>query len=408
MGQTAPMRRSLPVLISVAVLAAGGVAQAERAGGGPDPRGVTDTTIRVGGLGDTNLYGDAAVGARARFERANRDGELPGGRTIEFIRFADDASDAALDETEVRTLVENDQVFAIVPVVTPAFEANRLLDREQVPVIGWGIAPGFCGNDYAFGFNGCLFPPDDGASNVWGELIEEYFEGGPGMTSAAVVADDDQAGRRNQQAVTAAAEDVGIDVVYAEQSVPAAGVPDATPVATEIMTANDGGPPDVVFLTGAFPNVIAVSGSLRTLGYQGVLTNAIGYDPRLVSVQAGATALVPFAPFETAPENATMQRLIDDVRAVQPDAALTPQLAAGYFSADLFVQVARKTGKRLTPERFLDAANDDFEWRLKGTAGPTAFPEAHDVPSPCGSLVLSDGTAFSVAVPYRCGELIET
>lgn len=420
LGQTAPMRRALPVAIAVTILATGGIGRAEIARrGGEGPRGVTDTTIRVGGLGDAALYGDAAVGAQARFQRANRDGELPGGRTIEFVRFADDMSDAVLDEAEARSLVEQDQVFAIVPVVTPAFDSNRFFDRQQVPVVGWGIAPGFCGNDYAFGFNGCLVPPADAASNVWGLLIERYLEelsstapvksGGSERTKrAAVVADDDDAGRNNQRVVTAAAEDAGLDVVYAEQAVPAAGVPDYTPVATEILAAADGQPPDVVFLTGAFPNVIGISGKLRELGYQGVLTNALGYDPRLVSVLAGTTALAAFEPFESASTNPTMQRLIDDVMAVQPEAALTPQLAAGYFSADLFVKVARKVGRRLTPERFLDVANDDFEWRLKKTAGPTTFPDGHTVSTPCGALVQSDGSAFQVALPYRCGELIES
>ena len=413
------MRRALPVVLAVTILAAGGISRAEvTQRGGEGPRGVTDTTITVGGLGDAGLYGDAAVGARARFQRANRDGELPGGRTIEFVRFADDKSDAVLDETEARTLVEQDQVFAIVPVVTPAFDSSRYFDRQQVPVVGWGIAPGFCGNDYAFGFNGCLVPPADAASNVWGLLIERYLDelsstapvtsGGSETKRAAVVADDDEAGRNNQRVVTAAAEDAGLDVVYAEHAVPATGAPDYTPVATEILAAADGQPPDVVFLTGAFPNVIGISGKLRELGYQGVLTNALGYDPRLVSVLAGATALAAFAPFESAATNRPMQRLIDDVRAVQPDAALTPQLAAGYFSADLFVKVARKVGKRLTPKRFLGVANDDFEWRLKRTAGPTTFPEGHTVPTPCGALVQSDGSAFQVVLPYRCGELIES
>jgi branched-chain amino acid transport system substrate-binding protein len=420
LGQTAPMRRALPVVIAVTILATGAIGRAEvTRRGGDGPRGVTDTTIRVGGLGDAGLYGDAEVGARARFQRANREGELPGGRTIEFVRFADDKSDAVLDETEARTLIEEDQVFAIVPVVTPAFESNRFFDRRQVPVVGWGIAPGFCGNDYAFGFSGCLVPPADAASNVWGLLIERYLEepsstapltsGGSERTKrAAVVADDDSAGRNNERVVTAAAEDAGLDVVYAEHAVPAAGAPDYTPVATEILAAADGQPPDVVFLTGAFSNVIGISGKLRELGYQGVLTNALGYDPRLASVQDGVTALVGFEPFESASTNPTMQRLIDDVRAVQADAALTPQLAAGYFAADLFVKVARKVGRQLTPKRFLGVANDDFEWRLKRTAGPTTFPAGHTVPTPCGALVLSDGSAFQVALPYRCGELIES
>ncbi|HEX8803240.1 MAG TPA: ABC transporter substrate-binding protein, partial [Acidimicrobiales bacterium] len=60
-----------------------------------DPtRGVTDTSVKVGGLitasgPTTALFTDAEAGARARFERANAEGGVHG-RTIDFVGAEDD------------------------------------------------------------------------------------------------------------------------------------------------------------------------------------------------------------------------------------------------------------------------------------------------------------------------------
>jgi branched-chain amino acid transport system substrate-binding protein len=392
--------------IAIATAVAGGTGGAEPAGGdaGDSVRGVSDAIVRVGGLGDAGLFPGAGVGARARFERANRDGELPGGRTIEYVRFADDRSDRATDLAEGRALVEQDGVFAVAPVVTSTFEAASFLGEEDVPALGWGLAPEFCGNEHVFGFSGCLLRTDV-ITNVWALLIERALEPANGKT-AAVVSDDDRAGLLTQRTVTAAADDVGFDVVYADE-VPRAGAPDYTPFATAILDGDDGEPPDVVFLTGAFGNVTGLVAKLRELGYQGAITTNAGYDPRLVAQFAGASIFVEAAPFESAPATVSMQRLIDDVRAVDPAVSLTQAVAAGYLSADMLVKMLRATGRRLTPERFLDAANNGFVWRLKGTAGPTVFPKGHDEPTPCGALVQSNGFVYEPLVPYRCGKVIE-
>jgi len=64
------------------------------------------------------------------------------------------------------------------------------------------------------------------------------------------------------------------------------------------------------------------------------------------------------------------------------------------------------TGPDLTVERFLETANDDFEWRAEGTVGISTWPRNHGVPVPCGALVEVSDSAFKVAVPFSCAQVL--
>ncbi|HEX5587043.1 MAG TPA: ABC transporter substrate-binding protein, partial [Acidimicrobiia bacterium] len=75
-------------------------------------------------------------------------------------------------------------------------------------------------------------------------------------------------------------------------------------------------------------------------------------------------------------------------------------------SADLFVAAVKKAGRNLTPESLVAKANKKFTYTVKDTVGPVPFPAAHDEPAPCGALVASTGTAYTVAQPYRCGKVV--
>jgi hypothetical protein len=90
------VRGRFPVIVAVAlatVLAASVVTAGAQSGGGDTTttapktttpsqgnRGVTATSIKVGGLGYSYLYGDADIGAKARFQRANDTGGVNGRR----------------------------------------------------------------------------------------------------------------------------------------------------------------------------------------------------------------------------------------------------------------------------------------------------------------------------------------
>ena len=95
-----------------------------------------------------------------------------------------------------------------------------------------------------------------------------------------------------------------------------------------------------------------------------------------------------------------------DVRALRAPQVMNQAVAAGYWSADLFIALVRNTGAKLTAARLVKAANQGMTYSVPGVIGPTAFPKAHDIPTPCGSLVRSDGTAFAVRAPFACGKVV--
>ena len=55
-------------------------------------------------------------------------------------------------------MVSAGNVFAMVPVVTVVLGAGDFLAQSKVPFFGWGISSGSCGNEYGYGFTGCVAP----------------------------------------------------------------------------------------------------------------------------------------------------------------------------------------------------------------------------------------------------------
>ena len=139
-------------------------------------RGVTDTSIKVGGLGYSFVYGGADIGAKARFQRANDAGGV-NGRTIDYLGFTDDGGDPTAGTAAATKLVEQDGVFAVVPTVTPDLAASTYLVDQKVPYFGWALSSNFCGNPYGFGFTGCPVPKN-ATSNAWPLLIGKVFPNG--------------------------------------------------------------------------------------------------------------------------------------------------------------------------------------------------------------------------------------
>ena len=64
--------------------------------------------------------------------------------------------------------------------------------------------------------------------------------------------------------------------------------------------------------------------------------------------------------------------------------------------------IDNQTGKDLTVENFQKAAND-MTYKRKGLVGPTPLGDKPR-PSPCGTLVTSNGTGYDVSVPYFCAK----
>ena len=375
-----------------------------------DARGVTSDTIKVGGLTDSQQP-EAIAGAQAALDAANDSGGV-NGRKFEYTGGNDDKGDVSQSLALGKKLVQQDGVFAVVPVVTPnAASAEQFFAQQHVPFFGWGINTGFANNPYGFGFTGNLVPPPPvtTAGSTWGDLVDQYFKskgdskGAKGKT-AAVIGEDNDSGKTGNVVIAASAKAAGMKVVYQKAVLPAppATVGDYSPYVSDIMTANGGKPADVFFSVISFTNTIGMSKALRAAGFPGVITEPIAYDTRLVSLAKDETVFLQFATPEAAPDNANMQKVVDTLKKYLPsEQAITQGVLSGYFSADFFVKAVKKAGKNLTPES-LQKATAKMTYEIKGVVGPTPYPDAFKFGTPCGSLVQSDGTAYQVVVKYSC------
>jgi ABC-type branched-subunit amino acid transport system substrate-binding protein len=367
-------------------------------------RGVTATSIKVAGLGDAALYGGADVGARARFQRANDAGGV-NGRTIEYGGFTDDGGDPAAGTTAATKLVDDNQVFAVVPTVTPDLAASKFLVQQKVPYFGWALSSDFCGNAYGFGFTGCLLP-EDVTSNAWGVLVRKVFGAQSSGRTAAIVTENSPYGQYEVKALTAGVTSARIKVVYEKASLGLPATADFNALAKEVLASNNGKSPDSVFVVGNVSNVLGMQNALRDAGFLAIFTNQLEYAPNLVAPAIGAMVVTQSAPVESASTNKAMAQLVTDVQKVAPNQPIDQSVIAGYWSADLFLAAVKRAGKNLTAASLLKAANRNFTYQVKDTVGPTVFPAAHSVPTPCGALVGTNGTAYAVKVPYTCGRVV--
>jgi ABC-type branched-subunit amino acid transport system substrate-binding protein len=368
-------------------------------------RGVTDTTITVAGLGTTGLYGDAAVGAKARFDRANASGGV-NGRTIEFGGITDDGGTPDSNKAAVAKMADTG-VFAVVPAVAADMAGANDLVNAQMPYFGWALSSDFCGNGFGFGYSGCI-ASSGLTTDIWGRTVKQSFVSpNPLGNTAAVLTENSPAGQYALQELQSGLKAAGLKVTSGQATLPVPPVGDYAGLVKTVLASNGGKAPRAVFVVGSYSNVAAVQQALRDASYFGTFTNLVQYDPNLVAPAAGASVFVQTAPTEAAATTPAMKQLVDDVQKAAPDQPINQSVIAGYLSADLFLAAVQKAGKDLTVGKLISAANKNFTYQLQGVAGPTKFPGAHAQPTPCGSLVQSDGTAFKVVTAYMCGKVVK-
>ncbi len=136
-------------------------------------------------------------------------------------------------------------------------------------------------------------------------------------------------------------------------------------------------PPAAVILLATDATSLGIAQQLAVLGYTG--TVGVGddfYSPNAPALGAGLTVLVPIAPVEA--DTSATRRMVADVHAVDSTAVITPAVAQGYFSADFFLDVLGKVGRKLTAKRFLAVANGGgFTYEVPATIGRSTWPAMH-------------------------------
>lgn len=207
-------------------------------------RGVTENSIKIGGAVYDLFFGDARIGVEARVKEVNDAGGVHG-RTIEFVGAENDGEQAAESLAITKRLVEQEQVFALLPVMSATYGGGDYIVENNVPMFGWGVNPAFCGKDVSFGVTGCVTDPQlRVGSNAFGLSLLEHFDGDSAKT-VAFIGEDNDAGRGGLKLLSASVADKGFEVVTADASLPAPPDPlgDPSPFVSKLMTSASGGQP---------------------------------------------------------------------------------------------------------------------------------------------------------------------
>ncbi|MDZ7733343.1 MAG: ABC transporter substrate-binding protein [Acidimicrobiia bacterium] len=350
-----------------------------------DQPGVTDDTIRVGGVASvTNPlggnYGDVFAGAQAYFDMVNSEGGVHG-RQIDLVSERDDQ--VASNQAEVQGLLAQDDIFAAVPMASLLFTGADLLVEENVPTFGWNINPEFGGPENLYGEKGsfiCFTCPHP---------LVPWFADENGLENVAVLAygNSAQSAECAEGYVASFAEFGDAEVVFEDTSL-AFGVPDMKGQVREMANRDV----DLVLTCMDQTGVNTLAEDMNEEGLDAIQYLPNAYDPDFVEefgdVFEGSFVAIEFWPFEVtedAPEG-----MADYLRWTEETGAPRNEISmAGWLSAQLFVTGLREAGPDFTRQKVIDSLNELDSWTADGLLPGVDWTIEHteENPESCFALV---------------------
>ncbi|MDJ1136760.1 ABC transporter substrate-binding protein [Streptomyces iconiensis] len=221
-----PCRRALTLFLAVAALLAAGCGSRlpesdfERRGPSAPAAG---PPVKVGIISSaTSPVGGAAFtgprdGARAYFERLNREGGVHG-RKVEVVTCDDGGSGAGSNEC-VQRLLHREKVFALVAGASLDYAGAPQVAKAKVPDIGGQpIGPEYETYPHLYGIYGSLAPREGGEPGWGGKLyggteVYRYFKREQGARKAAVVSYNQSSSAAYARLVVRGLKTEGYDVV---------------------------------------------------------------------------------------------------------------------------------------------------------------------------------------------------
>jgi branched-chain amino acid transport system substrate-binding protein len=362
--------------------------------------GVYANRIVVGGIASLTgpLPADFAPviqGAAAYFDMVNAGGGV-NGRKIDFAYRLDDQSNPSSDATAARTLVEQDHVFAVVPVGTPSFAGGPYLASQDVPTFGYNVNPNVDWAGSSMYGNTGSYTDFTGVAQQAGFLAEQHQ-----VKSAAVISYSIQQSSEGCVGEVAALHQYRIHLAFEDLSVPVPAFdlhPDVTRMKADHV--------DMVISCLDLTGNILLAHTMEQAGMTGVTQFWFdGYDESALAQFSAAMQGVYFylsnVPFEVATLDPGvypgMDEFISALRRYQPATAASEPALAGWQSADLFVTGLRAIGHDVTRTRLVAALNRISDYTANGIDSPIDWRTAH-VPGPaaynCGVFVRVAGHRF--------------
>ncbi len=317
-----------------------------------DQPGVTKDTIRVGGVvAKTNPlngpYASAFDGTQAYFNMINADGGIYG-RKLQLVAKRDDQ--VGMNQQEVQGLLQQDNVFAVLPVATIlSFSGAKDLTDANVPAFGWGINDEWTGPKNLFGLDGytCSRCPTPQLPLITTALKKKKV----GILAYNV----------------ANSKDCATTIKEEFDKYPAAG---SVEFLTSSLSFGDsdfsvevdqmkGKGVDFVATCIDQNGALSLAKEMKKQSLDATLYLANAYDHKFIAANKeffdGAIVLTQFAPFETNPKPAGLvafNKWMDKAKFEKNESAMV-----GWLSADLFVQGLKGAGPDFTRQKVIDAVN---------------------------------------------------
>jgi branched-chain amino acid transport system substrate-binding protein len=389
-------------LAAVGLAACGNAASGTGAAGGAT-EGLSAKVVRVGGLASLtgplgDQYGAVFDGASAYFDMVDAKGGVDG-RRIELVAELDDQTDPATDVSQARALVEQDKVFAVVPVATPVFAGGAYLAAHRVPTFGWAINPQWMDGPTMFGQDGSYI--DFSGIDVDGPYLAKKL----GVTKVAVLAYAVSQSAECAAGQAASFRKFGFDVVLEDASLPL-GV---TNVDADVARMKAAGAQLVVTCLDTGGNVL-VSQALAAAGIHPAQYWLNGYDEaalhRFPAQYQGVYLSTWFVPFEEAAMSPGLEAFLTELHRYFPATAPSEVALAGWVSAAMFVRGLEGAGPHPTRASVVAAVNRLTAFTAGGIMGPVNWRLDHTTPGPynCSAFVQAQGGHFVPVFhePFTC------
>jgi len=361
-------------------------------------QGVTSSQIVVGGVASLTgpIPADFAPifdGVRAYLDMVNSEGGADG-RKIEFRYPLDDGSNASQDTDQVRTLVEQDHVFAVVGVGTPSFAGARYLASNDVPTFGYTVSTDWTAGPSLFGAEGSYLAfTRPGPEPAF--LAEQLH-----AKKVGILAYNVSGSEKGCQGLAYELRRFNIPVAYEDLAIQAPPV-DLT---TDVNRMHSLGVDLVASCMDLSGNVLLS----RTMHQDGMASVAQywlnGYDEaaiaRFSSLMQGVYFLIGHVPFESAklsPGKYTgMSLYLNKLAKYFPGELPGEASLAGWVDADMFVTGLRLVGRDVTRTKLVHALNSLTAFTAGGIVAPIDWRYEHRTVGPvdCNVYVRALGGHF--------------
>ena len=379
-----------------------------------DAPGVSDDEIKVGGIvGETNPtgnpYEDAELGTQAYFDRVNARGGVCG-RDINQIDAIDDQSAPSRNILAARDQVEEEGVFAVIPVVTQTFQGAEYLGDQGVPTFGWNINAEWAGPENLFGEKGSFICFQGIADEDCIDADLPWVAQQVGVTSVGVIAygtspQSSACGDGVRLSFEAYSDFTGQEFVFEDTSL-AFGQQDFSPA---IDVLRESGAEMVFTCVDAGANLRFLE-AIQDEGLDTAMYWPNGYDQEFLDefadrIENDVYTGVQFRPFE-APPSPGLQAYLE---AMDEDGyPINEYTLVGWSNADLFVSGVRGAGPDFDQASTSAAINSFTDYTAGGIWPPQDWATLHDaVPMNCTAYMqIVDDEFVSISddvdLPWVC------